>query len=68
MHNLYIMWIYALRFVTLDVFSLLYSNLINAKLSLFVLGATFDELIGKLLAYVAVLFVTSVYRLLSLRD
>ena len=43
MHNLYILWLYALRFVTykgsVDAFSLLYSKLLLAKLSLFVFGA-----------------------------
>ena len=41
------MWLYALRFVTfkvsIDAFSLLYSKLILAKLSLFVFGATFAD-------------------------
>ena len=43
MHNLYIMWNYALRFATckvsVDAFSLLYSKLFLAKMSLFVFGA-----------------------------
>ena len=56
MRYLYIVWFYALRFVTCKVsvfaFSLLYFKLSLAKLSLFVFGA---------------LFVTSVCRLLSLR-
>ena len=43
MHNLYIMWLYALQYVTckvsVDAFSLLYSNLLFAKLGLFVFGA-----------------------------
>ena len=47
MHNLYIMWLYALRFVTckvsVDDFSLLYSKLLLAQLSLFVYGANFTE-------------------------
>ena len=47
MHNLYIMWLYPLRFVTckdsLDTFNLLYSKLLHAKLSLFVFVATFAE-------------------------
>ena len=47
MHNLHIMWLYALRFVTckvsVDAFSLLYSKLLLAKLSLFVFGATFAD-------------------------
>ena len=43
------MWFYALRFVTckvsVDAFSLLYSKLLLAKLSLFVFGgATFADL------------------------
>ena len=41
------MWLYALRFntckVSVDAFSLLYSKLLHAKLSLFVFGATFAE-------------------------
>ena len=61
------MWLYALRFVTckviVDVFCLLYSKLMIAKLSLFVLVL---NRIGNLLAYVAALFVTSVCRLSSL--
>ena len=43
LHNLYIMWLSALRFVSgkvsVDAFSLLYSKLLMAKLSLFVFGA-----------------------------
>ena len=43
MHNLYIMWLYALQFVTckasVDAFSLFNSKLLIAKLSLFVFGA-----------------------------
>ena len=42
MHNLYVMWFYALQFVTYKVsvnaFSLLYSKLLIVKLSLFVFG------------------------------
>ena len=42
------MWLYAIRFVTFKVsvnaFSLLYSKLLHAKLSLFVFGAPFAEL------------------------
>ena len=72
MHNLYIMWLYALPFVTCKVdvnaFSLLYSKLLLAKLSLFEFGATFAELRGIFFkAYVAVLCVTNICRLLSLR-
>ena len=67
MHNLFIMGLYALRFVTckvgVDAFSWLYSKLIIAKFSLFVFGA---ESHWHFLAYVAALFVTSVRRLLSL--
>ena len=59
------MWLYALWFVTckvsVDAFSLLYSKLFLAKLSVFVFGATFAEWRHyNLLAYVAALFVTSV--------
>ena len=47
MHNLYMVWFYALRFVTcnfsLDAFSLLYSKLLLAKISLFVFGFSFAE-------------------------
>ena len=47
MHNLYIMWLCALRFVTrevnMDASSLLYSNFLHAKTSLFVFGATIAE-------------------------
>ena len=47
MHNLDIMWLYALRFDTrkfsVDAFSLLYYKLLLAKLCLFVFGATFAE-------------------------
>ena len=47
MHNLYIMWLYALRFVTckvsVDALSLLYFKLLLAKLCLFVFGAYFAE-------------------------
>ena len=43
MHNLFIMWLYALRFVackfSVDGFSLSYSKLLIAKLSLFVFDA-----------------------------
>ena len=71
MHNLYIIWLYALQFVTskvsVDAFSLLYSKLLHAKLSVFVCSAILLSLIGKFLAYVAVLLVTSDFRLLSLR-
>ena len=71
MHNLLIMWRYALRFVTckvsVDAFSLFYSKLLSAKLSLFVMVRLLLNCIGKLLAYVAALFVTSVCKLLSLR-
>ena len=66
-HNLNIMWLYALQAVTckvsVDGFSLLYSKLLIAKLSLFIFGA---ESHWQLLAYVAALFVTSVFRLISL--
>ena len=48
MHNLYIMWLYALRIaaskVSVDAFVLLYSKLLHAKLSLFVFDALFAEL------------------------
>ena len=59
MHNLYIMWLYALRFVTckvsVDAFSFLY---FYTNLNLFVFGATFGELIGDLLlVYVYMLFI-----------
>ena len=51
MHNLYILWLYALQFLTckvgMDAFSLLYSKLLLAKLSLFVFGITFAELLGQ---------------------
>ena len=47
MHNLYIMWLYALQFVAceviVDAFNWLYSKLLPAKLCLFVFGATFVE-------------------------
>ena len=47
MHNLYIMWLYVLRFdtckVSVDAFSLCYSKLILAELCLFVFGANFVE-------------------------
>ena len=43
MHNLYVMWLYALRFVSCNVcvnaFIFLYSKIFIAKLSLFVIGA-----------------------------
>ena len=51
----------------LDAFNLIYSNLLLAKLCLFVFGAILLHRIGNLLAYVAALFVTSVCRLLSIR-
>ena len=55
-HNLYIMWLYALQFVTckvsVDAFSLLYSKLLIAKLSLFVFVAESHSQ-QNLLAYVA---------------
>ena len=48
MHDFYITWLYALRFVTckvsVDVFSLLYSKLLLAKLCLLLFGATFADL------------------------
>ena len=51
MHNLYIIWRYDFRFVackvSVDVFSLLYSKLLLAKLCLFVFDATFAELIDE---------------------
>ena len=66
MHKLCIMWLYALRLVkckvSVDGFSLLYSKLLHANLNLFVFGSLLLNSIGKLLAYVAVLFVTSVSR------
>ena len=47
MHNSYIKWLYALRFVTckvsVDAFSFSYSKLLLAKLCLFAFGATFAE-------------------------
>ena len=62
--------IYSLQFVTcessVDAFSLLYSESLLVKLSLFLFGATFAELLGNLLAHVAALFLTSVCWLLSL--
>ena len=71
MHNLCIMWIYALRFVTckvtVDAFSLLYSKLLLAKLSLFYVVPLLLNCFGNLLAYVAALFVTYVCRWLSVR-
>ena len=58
MDNLYIVRLHALRFVTcklsVDAFSLLYSNFLLEKLSPFVFGATFAECIGNLLAHLAV--------------
>ena len=69
MHILFIMWLYALRFisckVSVDAFILLYSKLLLAKLSLFVCDVVLNS-IGNLLAYLAALFVTIVCRLLSL--
>ena len=54
--------------VSVDAFSLLYSKLLHAKLSQFFLMPLLLNCIGKLSAYVAALFVTSVCRLLSLRS
>ena len=59
-HNLYIMWLYDLRFITckisVDAFSLLYSKLLLAK---FVFVLFLLHRIGNLLAYVAALLVAS---------
>ena len=63
MHNLYTMWLYALRFVTCkicaDAFNLLFS-LITCKIDFFLyLVPLLLNRNGNLLAYVAALFVTS---------
>ena len=54
MHNLYIMWLYVLRFVinkvSMDAFNVLHSKFLLAKLSLFVFGATFAESIWQLIS------------------
>ena len=54
MHSLYIMWFYALRFATckvsLNAYSLVYYKLLLAKLSLFVFGATFAELLWQFIS------------------
>ena len=71
MHNLYIMCFSALRFVTSkvsgDAFSLIYFNFITCKFESLYLVPLLLNRIGKLLAYVASLPVTSVCGLLSLR-
>ena len=63
--NLYIIWLYGFEFVTckvsVDAFSLLYYKLLQAKLGLFVFGATLLNLISNL--FYITLFVTSVFRL-----
>ena len=65
------MWFYALQFVTckviVDNFSLLYSKLLHANCVYLYLVPFLLYGIGKLLAYVAAFFVTSVCRPLSLR-
>ena len=62
MPNFYITWLHALRSdtckVSVDAFNLVLNRIRNTYLVL--------NRIGNLLAYVAALFVTSVYRLLSL--
>ena len=50
-----------------DAFSLFYSKLLFAKLSLFLFSLILPNCIDNLLAYVAALFMTSICRLLSLR-
>ena len=50
-----------------DAFSLFYSKLLFAKLSLFLFSLILPNRIDNLLAYVAALFMTSICRLLSLR-
>ena len=70
MHNSYLMWFCALRFVTckvsVDGFGLLFSKLLLAKLNLIFLVPLLLNWFGILLAYLAALFMTSVCRLLSL--
>ena len=51
-----------------DAFSLLLSKLIHAKLFLCVFGATFAASLWQFIRFVAALFVTSVSRLLCIRD
>ena len=71
MHYLYIMWLYALRFVTckvcVDAFSLLYSKLLLANLYLFVFSATVVELHSQFISICSSLFVTSFCGCLSVR-
>ena len=67
MHNLYIMWLYVLLFVSckvsVDAFSLLYFKLlIQIGVYLYLVL----KCIGNLLAYVAALFVSSFCLLLNL--
>ena len=71
MHNLYKIRFYAFEFISckisVDAVSLLYSKLLLAKLCRFTFGAALLLLlhsIGSLLAYVAVLLVSSVCGLL----
>ena len=65
MHILLIMWLYAVHVVTfkvcVDCFSLLYSNLLLGKWCPFEFGSILLNRIGNLLAYIAALFVTSVF-------
>ena len=72
MHSSYIMWLYAVRFVTcnvcVDVFSLSHSKLLLAKLYLFVFGATGAELHWQFISICSSLFVTSFCGCLSVRD
>ena len=46
--------------LSVDAFNLFYSNLLHAKLRLFVFVATMLHRIGNLLVYVTALFVTGV--------
>ena len=54
MHVLYIMWFFALRFVrckvSVDAFSLLYSKLLRAELSLFVVTVNFAESLSQVVS------------------
>ena len=71
MHNLCLMSFRAFRFLTckasVDALSFLYSKLMLAKLYKFVFGAAIAESHWQLLAYVAALLLTSVWRWLSVR-
>ena len=71
MHNIYIRWFYALRFVackiSVDAFRLLGSKLLLANCVYLYLVPFLPNCIGNLLAYVAALFVTSVWRWLKVR-